>query len=85
MLLLCSLNRLKEGVGVVGVKLLVCPHQGNEVFRFGQIDDVVRPARNHMNRLDFFSRNLKSDLFVCVDIALLNQRSARYNNEKLPL
>ena len=36
------LYRLKKRIRMVRVKLLVCPHEGNEVFGFAEIDDVVR-------------------------------------------
>ena len=69
---------------MIRVKLLVCPHQGNEVLGIGKIDDVVRPAGNHVDGFDFVARNLKGNFFVGVDIAFLNQRSTADNDEKLP-
>ena len=69
---------------MIRVKLLVCPHQGDEFLGIGQIDDVVRPAGNHVDGFNFVSRNLKGYFFVGVDIALLNQRATGNNNEKLP-
>ena len=69
---------------MIRVKLLVRPHQGDKILRIGQIDDVVRPAGNHMNGFDFVARNFKRYFFVGVDIALLYQRPARNNNKKLP-
>lgn len=69
---------------MIQIELLVCPHKGDEVFGIGQIDDVVRPSGDHVNGFDFVSRNLKGYFFVCVNIALLNQRSTADNDEKLP-
>ena len=69
---------------MIWVKLLVCPHQGDKILRVRQVDDVVRPAGDHVNGFDLIARNLKRYSLVGVDIALLNQRSAGYNDEKLP-
>ena len=70
---------------MIRVKLFVCPHQGNEVFGVGQVDDVVRPAGDHVDGFDFFAAHLERDLLVRVDIAFLDQRSAADDDEKLPL
>ena len=67
------------------VKLLVRPHQGDEVFRVGQIDDVVCPAGDHMDSFDLVAGHLEGDLLVGKDIALLNQRTAADDDEELPL
>ena len=70
---------------MIWVKLLVCPHQGYEVFGVGKIDDVVRPARDHVDGFDLVAAYLKRNLFVGVDIALLDQGASAYDDEKLPL
>ena len=80
-----SSHRLEEGVRVIRVEQLVRPHQGDEVLSVAEVDDVVRPARDHMHGLDLLSRNLKADLFVRVDIALLDPRAAADDDEELPL
>ena len=65
----------KKRIRMIRVKLLVCPHQGDEILGIRQVDDVVRPAGDHMDGFDFIARNLKRNLFVGVDIALLDQRT----------
>ena len=66
------------------VKLLVCPHQGNAVLGIGQVDDVMRPAGDHVDGFDFVAGNLKGYLFIGMNVAFFDQRSAGNNNEKLP-
>ena len=78
------LHRVIKCIRIVWVKLFVCPHQGDEVFGVGEVDDVVRPAGDHVNGFDFVARYLERYFFVGVDIALLDQRAAADNNEKLP-
>ena len=53
------LHRLEESVRVVRVEDLVASHHGYQIFRFRQIDDVVGPAGNHVNRLNFVPGNFK--------------------------
>ena len=79
-----SLYFFKKRIRMVRVELLVRPHQGDEIFRVGKIDDVVRPAGNHVHGFDFIARNLKRYFFVGVNIALLYQRASGNNDEKLP-
>ena len=57
---------------MIWVKLLICPHQGDKILRVGQVDDVVRPAGDHVNGFDFVARYLKRNLFIGMDVALLD-------------
>lgn len=50
---------LAEGIGTVRVKLLVCPHDCNQVLGIGQIDDVVCVAGEDMNGFDLVAADLK--------------------------
>ena len=70
---------------MIGIELLVRPHQGDEVLGVTQIDDIVRPAGDHVNGFDLISRNLKANLLIRMDIALLDQGASRYDDKKLPL
>ena len=67
-----KLYRLKKGVGVVRVELLVCPHEGDEVLGVREVDDIVCPTGNHVNGLYLLSRYFKGYGFVRMDIALLD-------------
>ena len=69
---------------MVRVKDLVAGHDRHQIFRLGQIDDVVGPAGDHMDRLDLIPGNLKLHRFTGVDIALLNQSMTGNHNEQLP-
>ena len=69
---------------MIWIKLFVRPHQGDEVLGIGQVDDVVRPAGDHVNGFDFVAGNLKGYLFIGVNIALLNQSTSTDDDEELP-
>ena len=70
---------------MVGVKQLVCPHESDEVLGITQIDDIMRPAGDHVDGFDLLAADLKADLLIRVDIALLDQRVTTDNDEELPL
>ena len=44
-----GLNLLVEGIGVLGIEGLVCPHDRHEVLGVGQVGDGVRVARDHLD------------------------------------
>lgn len=44
------------------------PHEGHEIPRLAQVDDVVRVARRHAHRLDPLSGDLGLQHFVGLDI-----------------
>ena len=70
---------------MVGIEDLIRPHEGNEVLGIAEIDDIVRPAGDHVYGFDPLAADLKADLFIRVDIALLDQRAAADDDEELPL
>ena len=70
---------------MVGVKLLVGPHDCHQIFRLTQIDNVVGIARQHMDGLDSVTADLKFDLFIGADLAFLNQPVSGHHHEKFPL
>ena len=47
------LYRLTKSIRMSGVKYFIAGHDGHKVLCVAQIDDIVRPAGNHENRLDF--------------------------------
>ena len=69
----------------MGIKNLVAGHHRYQIFGFGKIDDVVRPAGDHVYRLDLISGNLKLHGFPGVDVALTDQAVTRHHDEQLPL
>ena len=46
------LYRLKEGIRPLRVENFIAGHHRHQVFRLAQVDDIMRPARNHMYRLN---------------------------------
>lgn len=70
---------------MVWIKYLITSHNSDEILCVRQVDNVVSPTRNHINRFNLISANLKFHSFPCVDISLLNQTMAMYNNELFPL
>ncbi len=63
----------EEGVGALRVELFVCPHEGYEIFGFREIDDIMRIAGQHMDRLDPIAGDFKFEDFVGADLTLLDQ------------
>ena len=68
-----------------GIEDFICPHYGDQVFRVGEIDDIVGVSRQHMDSLDTVARDLKLDDFVRTDLALLDEAVTGDNDEELPL
>ena len=70
---------------MVWIEHLITGHYGNQVFCIRQVDDIVCPSRNHINRFDLISADLKFYGFPSVYITLLDQSMAMNNDELLPL
>lgn len=70
---------------MIRVKDLIAGHDRNQVFRIRQVDDIVRPARDHMNCFDLIAGNLKLHHFARIDVPLLDQSMTRHHDEQLPL
>ena len=70
---------------MVRVKDLVAGHDRHQIFRLGQVDNVVGPAGDHMDRLDLIPGNLKLHRLASVDVPLLNQAVTGHDDEQLPL
>ena len=71
---------------MIGVEELVGIHDGDEVVGVGQVDDVVRISREHMDGLDVIAADLPFEYarFRVVQIALLNESVAGDDDEELP-
>ena len=67
------------------IKRFICPHDGDEIFGLGEVDDVVRVAGKHLHSGDFFAGHFKFDDFAAADSALLNQTVTGNNDENLGL
>ena len=77
--------RFKKRIRLVGIEDLVGPHEGNEILGLAEVDDVMRVSRQHVNRLDLLTADLKLDDLVGADLPLLNEPVARDHNKELPL
>lgn len=79
------LYRLKECVRMVRIKQLVRSQKGDKILGVAEIDYAMRPAGDHVNSYNLLIADLKADLFVRMDIVLLNQRATADDDEELPL
>lgn len=70
---------------MVRVKDLVAGHDRYHIFHLGQVNDIVSPARDHIDCLDLIARNLKFLLFPVVDVLLLDQAVTSHHDEQLSL
>ena len=70
---------------MIRIKLLIRPHEGDKVIGIRQIDDIMRPAGDHVDSFDLLTADLKANLLVRVDVALLNQCATADDDEELPL
>ena len=70
---------------MVGVKNLVAGHHRHQIFRLGQVDDVVSPSGNHVDSLDFVPGNFKFHRLSGVNIPFLNQAVTGNHDEQFPL
>ena len=82
-----SLNWIEERIRVRRIKDLIAIHHRDEVLRFGEVDDIVRIPRQHVDALDVVARDLELDdlAFWVVKVALLNEAVAADHDEELPL
>ena len=67
------LNDLEERVRTRLIENLVAGHDGDEVLRLGQIDDVMGPARHHIHRLNLIARYFEFDDFPRKQVPLLDE------------
>ena len=69
-----ALYRVKERIWVRRIKDLIAIHHRDQVLRVGEVDDVVRIPREHVDALDIVARDFKLDhlAFRVVEVALLD-------------
>ena len=70
---------------MVRIKDLVAGHDRHQILRVAQVDDIVRPAGDHVDALDLFPADLELHRFAGIDVALLDQPVAVHHDELLPL
>ena len=69
------------------IKHLVAIHHRDQVLGIGEVDDIVRIPRQHVDALDVVARDLELDdpAFRVVEVALLDEAVPTDHNEELPL
>ena len=72
------------GVRFVWVEDLVAVHYCDEIFGFGEVDDVVGVARKHVYCFDLVTANLKVQHFIRAVFSLLDKAVTAYYDEELP-
>ena len=80
-----------EGIRSVGVEDLVSPHDDDEIFGVGEVDDVVGVAGEHVDGLDVVAADFKFDGVVGAagggvgaDLAFLDEAVAGDDDEEFP-
>ena len=67
------LHLLEERIRLLRIKDLITSHDSNQIFRVRQIDDIVSPARDHVNCFDLIPAYFKLHHLSSVNISLLDQ------------
>ena len=70
---------------MVRVENFVAGHHRHQILRFRQVDNVVRPAGNHVDSLNLIPGNLKLHRFSGVDVPFLDQAVASDHDKQFPL
>lgn len=83
-LCILTLHRLPKSIRVTWIKYLIAGHNSNKILRVTEIDDVMGPARYHVDSLDLITTDLKLNFLSCVYVTLLYQTMTVDNYEKLP-
>ena len=82
-----ALYRVKERIWVRRIKDLIAIHHRDQVLCFGEVDDVMRIPREHVDALDIVARDFKLDhlAFRVVEVALLDETVTGDHDKELPL
>ena len=80
-----SLHRFPECIRMSRIKDLIAGHNSNQILGVRQIDDIVCPSRNHINRFNLLTTDFKFHGLSGIDIPLLDQAVPMDNNELFPL
>ena len=79
------LHFFKKSIWLIRIEHLVARHHRHQIFCLAQVDDIVRPARYHMNRFNLIAADFKFHGLTSVDVALLNESVPGNHNKQLPL
>ena len=70
---------------MVRVKNFVAGHHRHQILGIAQVDDVVRPAGDHVDRFDLLPRHFELHRLAGVDVALLDEAMTVHHDELFPL
>ncbi len=79
------LHDLPKSIRSLWIKHLVACHHRHQIFRLRQINNVVCPSGDHVDRFDLLSRNLELNHLSSVSVPLLDQAMAGNDDKQLPL
>ena len=79
------LNFLEIGIRAIRIEALVAPHEGHQVLRLRQVDDIMRIARYHLHHLHLVAAHLELDHLLRADFPHLDQAMAAHHHEFLVL
>ena len=82
-----ALYWIEERIRVRRIEHFIAIHHRDEVLCFGEVNDVVRIPRKHVDALDIVARDLEFNhlAFWVVEVALLDEAVATDHDEELPL
>ena len=85
--LLCrpGLNCFKECIWSFGIEDLIAGHNGNKILGIREINNIMRPSRDHTHCLDLVSADLEFNGLSGINITLANKPVSGDNNKQLPL
>ena len=66
------------------VEDLITGHNGYKVFGVREIDNIMRPAGDHVDGFYFVSGHFKFYQLSCIDISFLDQAMAMNHDKLLP-
>lgn len=82
-----ALYWIKESIRVRRIKDLIAIHHSDQILGVGEVDDVVRIAREHVDALDIVACDFEFDNLPLgiVKVALLDKAMTSNHNKELPL
>lgn len=77
----------QEGIRIIGVKHFIAVHHRNQIISFGEVDNVVGVAGEHMDDLNVISKDLPFQhlAFRIIEVTLQDEAVAFHYNKLLKL
>ena len=80
-----SSYRFTKGIRMAGIKYFIAGHHRDKIIRIRQVNDIMCPAGDHIDRLNLVSAYFKFHRLIGVNVALLDQSMTMHNDELFPL